>query len=162
MWLVAQTPPGAVLPRSEPDLALVHGDFGLANLVWQGDSIVDVLDWETAHIGDPVFDLAWICMGALNDDDLVMGLVTKEVFVEMYRKATGRPVETTVLLWWQVAAAWVRGCTEARLLDLAATNSKEGATLDVRDLLWEFENIHTETELLGLIKQHDQLVARGL
>ena len=154
VWLATRIP-------TTSEHVLVHGDFRLANLVWSGPAIVGVLDWETAHVGDPLFDLAWICMGALADDDLVMGLVSRADFVEMYRKATGRPVDAGALLWWQVAAAWVRGCTEARLLDLAATGLEASASLDVRDLLWEFGTTHTEVEMLNLIEQHDQRKTGG-
>ncbi len=40
---------------------VVHGDFGPQNLLLseQGDHVSGVLDWEWAHYGDPVEDLAW-------------------------------------------------------------------------------------------------------
>jgi aminoglycoside phosphotransferase (APT) family kinase protein len=40
---------------------LVHGDFGPQNLLFDADSfeVVAVLDWEFAHRGRPVEDLAW-------------------------------------------------------------------------------------------------------
>ena len=40
---------------------LVHGDFGPNNLLFDPDSlqVVAVLDWEWAHVGRPIEDLAW-------------------------------------------------------------------------------------------------------
>lgn len=51
------TVPG--LPGSGP--AVVHGDFGPQNLLVTpgADRVLAVLDWEWAHRGDPVEDLAW-------------------------------------------------------------------------------------------------------
>jgi aminoglycoside phosphotransferase (APT) family kinase protein len=40
------------------DATFVHGDFRLGNLA-VGDHLVAVLDWEFAHVGDPVEDVAW-------------------------------------------------------------------------------------------------------
>ncbi len=41
--------------------AIVHGDFGPQNMLLSehGDHVLGVLDWEWAHYGDPVEDLAW-------------------------------------------------------------------------------------------------------
>jgi aminoglycoside phosphotransferase (APT) family kinase protein len=40
---------------------LVHGDFGPNNVLLdpQAAAVTAVLDWEWAHCGDPVEDLAW-------------------------------------------------------------------------------------------------------
>lgn len=37
--------------------ALLHGDFWLGNLLWQGDQLCGVIDWEDALLGDPLADL---------------------------------------------------------------------------------------------------------
>jgi aminoglycoside phosphotransferase (APT) family kinase protein len=39
--------------------ALVHGDAGLHNLLWDG-GIAALLDWEWAGWGNPLLDLAWV------------------------------------------------------------------------------------------------------
>lgn len=41
--------------------SMVHGDFGPQNMLFDLDSaeVTGVLDWELAHRGDPVDDLAW-------------------------------------------------------------------------------------------------------
>jgi aminoglycoside phosphotransferase (APT) family kinase protein len=59
---------GAVLRRihatpadAEGDGVLVHGDFGPNNTLLDPGTfqVTAVLDWEFAHLGDPVEDLAW-------------------------------------------------------------------------------------------------------
>jgi aminoglycoside phosphotransferase (APT) family kinase protein len=47
---------GAMLPQRR---RLVHGDAGLHNLVWHGDTGA-LVDWEWAGWGDPLLDLGWI------------------------------------------------------------------------------------------------------
>ena len=55
------------LPIDRVDLpgagkALVHGDYGPQNLLFSpsGDHVVGVLDWEWAHLGEPIEDLVTV------------------------------------------------------------------------------------------------------
>jgi aminoglycoside phosphotransferase (APT) family kinase protein len=45
-------------PESER-FGLLHGDYRLPNLMWSGDKISGILDWELARVGDPLSDLAF-------------------------------------------------------------------------------------------------------
>ncbi|MEM7343902.1 MAG: phosphotransferase [Chloroflexota bacterium] len=38
--------------------ALLHGDFWPGNVLWQAGQLIAIIDWEDAHLGDPVSDLA--------------------------------------------------------------------------------------------------------
>jgi aminoglycoside phosphotransferase (APT) family kinase protein len=38
--------------------AVLHGDFWLGNVLWHGDELGAVIDWENVAIGDPLADLA--------------------------------------------------------------------------------------------------------
>ena len=38
---------------------LVHGDYGPQNVLIADDHISGLLDWEFAHVGRPIEDLAW-------------------------------------------------------------------------------------------------------
>jgi aminoglycoside phosphotransferase (APT) family kinase protein len=51
----------AGLSTSPGGTILVHGDFGPQNILFDRDRVepTAVLDWEHAHIGDPLEDLAW-------------------------------------------------------------------------------------------------------
>lgn len=55
-WLEARIPdtPGAP--------AFVHGDAGPGNFLFQDGRMTALLDWELAHAGDPMEDLAWFSM----------------------------------------------------------------------------------------------------
>ena len=39
---------------------LVHADFKPGNILLDGDRITALLDWELAHLGDPLEDLGWV------------------------------------------------------------------------------------------------------
>ena len=45
-------------PMEKNPQTLLHGDYWPGNVVWQGDDITGVIDWEEAAIGDPLADLA--------------------------------------------------------------------------------------------------------
>jgi hypothetical protein len=51
----------AVVPGAPPGSVLVHGDFGPNNMLFDPVTfaVTGLLDWEWAHPGDPVEDLAW-------------------------------------------------------------------------------------------------------
>lgn len=50
----------------EPErIALCHGDAGPGNLLHDGERLTGLLDWEFAHLGDPIDDLAWITVRAV-------------------------------------------------------------------------------------------------
>jgi aminoglycoside phosphotransferase (APT) family kinase protein len=53
--LLRRVPP-AVSP------ALLHGDYRCANMLFVGDALEAVIDWEIWSVGDPRFDLAWLLM----------------------------------------------------------------------------------------------------
>jgi aminoglycoside phosphotransferase (APT) family kinase protein len=42
---------------------LVHGDFGLHNILFTGGRLSGLLDWERAHRGNPAEDLAYLKPG---------------------------------------------------------------------------------------------------
>jgi aminoglycoside phosphotransferase (APT) family kinase protein len=53
-WLLDHLP-------ADAELRLVHNDFRNGNLLIGPEGVVAVLDWELAHIGDPMRDLGWLC-----------------------------------------------------------------------------------------------------
>jgi aminoglycoside phosphotransferase (APT) family kinase protein len=55
-WLEAAMP----VPDGPP--VLVHGDAGPGNFLFEDDSLTALIDWEFAHLGDPMEDLAWFSM----------------------------------------------------------------------------------------------------
>ena len=55
-WLWAHRPGAQASP------CVVHGDMRNGNIMVGEDGLRAVLDWEAVHIGDPMEDLAWICV----------------------------------------------------------------------------------------------------
>lgn len=51
----------AALPDPVPP-ALLHGDYRLGNMLFDGDRLSAVIDWEIWSVGDPRTDLAWLLM----------------------------------------------------------------------------------------------------
>jgi len=51
-------------PAKVARIALLHGDAGIANFLFEGDRITSVIDWEWAHFGDPMEDLGSLVVHA--------------------------------------------------------------------------------------------------
>ncbi len=84
---------------------LVHGDFRNGNLMVTPGGISAVLDWELAHIGDPLRDLGWLCVNSwrFGRSDLpVGGFGEIEDLLAGYEQETGTLVEPDALRFWQV------------------------------------------------------------
>lgn len=95
------------LKRNKPEakrVSLVHGDYRSGNCLYGEQGIVAALDWEMAHLGDPVEDLAWVCMKEWAQGDLVNGLAPRERFLADYESAGGlRPAPGSLLFYEALA-----------------------------------------------------------
>lgn len=78
--------------------AVVHGDLRPGNVLYEGERITALLDWEMAHLGDPVEDLAW-AYRALWSPERFVSLCE---FVAAYEREAGVRVETHRLRWHRV------------------------------------------------------------
>ena len=106
-WLLEHPPP-AVPPR------LVHGDFRNGNLMVTADGIVAVLDWELAHIGDPMRDLGWLCTNSwrFGGAGPVGGFGSYADLFQGYEDTSGQAVDAGHVKFWQVFGSfwWAVGC----------------------------------------------------
>lgn len=87
------------------DLTLVHGDFRNGNLVIGLDGIRAVLDWELAHVGDPMEDLGWICVSSWRFgmiDKPVGGFGQREEMFAGYESVSGTVVDPQRVKYWEV------------------------------------------------------------
>jgi aminoglycoside phosphotransferase (APT) family kinase protein len=50
------------VPEVVGPAVIVHGDAGPGNFLHRNGKVVALLDWELAHLGDPMEDLAWLSM----------------------------------------------------------------------------------------------------
>jgi aminoglycoside phosphotransferase (APT) family kinase protein len=100
--------------RPEPrPTRIVHGDFRLGNLLVDRGGLVAVLDWELAHLGDPIEDLGWLCVRAWRFGAVpaVAGLGDRELLLAAYRAESGVEVGLDELRWWEVYGTLKWGLT---------------------------------------------------
>jgi aminoglycoside phosphotransferase (APT) family kinase protein len=85
-------------------MTLVHGDFRNGNLIVGPDGLRAVLDWELAHIGDPLEDLGWLCVKSwrFGSPRRVGGFGDVDQLLNAYAETSGRHVDPQALLWWEV------------------------------------------------------------
>ncbi|GAC1517920.1 MAG: phosphotransferase family protein [Acidimicrobiales bacterium] len=95
-WLESNRPP--TRPR-----VVVHGDFRNGNLIVGPEGVRAVLDWELAHLGDPLEDLGWLCVKAwrFGVDHPVGGFGDYDDLLGAYVAAGGDPVDPDALRWWE-------------------------------------------------------------
>lgn len=84
--------------------ALVHGDFRLGNVMVDRQGLAAVLDWELAHIGDPMEDLGWLCVRAwrFGGRNPVAGIGTYDELFDAYESAGGTRPDPGTVRWWEV------------------------------------------------------------
>ena len=80
------------------------GTSGTATLVVSESGISAILDWELAHVGDPMLDLAWLCVPAWRFGELdrpVGGFGDRETLFAAY-KAAGGKVDMDRVRFWEI------------------------------------------------------------
>jgi aminoglycoside phosphotransferase (APT) family kinase protein len=95
---------GRTVPADPPVPCLVHGDFRNGNLVVNEDGLAAVLDWELAHLGDPMEDLGWLCVNSWrfgHGEAPVGGFGMREDLFAGYT-AGGGCVDPERVHWWEV------------------------------------------------------------
>jgi aminoglycoside phosphotransferase (APT) family kinase protein len=91
-------------PGPSDEVTLVHGDFRHGNLIIGPDGVRAVLDWELAHLGDPMEDLGWICVNSWRFGEIdkpVGGFGTREDLFAGY-EAAGRRADPDRVKFWEV------------------------------------------------------------
>lgn len=107
-WLIDHLP-------AAPRMTLVHNDFRNGNVMVGPEGVVAVLDWELAHIGDPMRDLGWICTNSwrFGRRDLPVGGFGEysELFAG-YESVSGQKVDAAQVKFWEVFGSfwWAIGC----------------------------------------------------
>ena len=84
---------------------LVHGDFRLGNFIISEHGLESIIDWELAHIGNPIEDLAWLCVKSWrfgNTKDRAGGLGSLDSLLEGYQSISNLKIDKTQLDIWQM------------------------------------------------------------
>ena len=107
-WLMEHLP-------ADARATLVHNDFRNGNFMVGPNGIVAVLDWEVAHIGDPMRDLGWICTNSwrFGRSDLPVGGFGEYAdLFRGYEAESGIAVDPGHVKFWEVFGSfwWAVGC----------------------------------------------------
>lgn len=143
-WLLERIP-------KTPRQTLVHGDYRIGNVIFDPSGVRSILDWELAHLGDPMEDVGWMCVRAWrfgNDRKPVGGLGSREDFFAAYEQASGAPVDPEAARFWEVFGnlRWgIITISQARTHIDGFVKSVELASIGRR-------TAETELELLNLIE----------
>jgi aminoglycoside phosphotransferase (APT) family kinase protein len=92
-------------PRAQATV-LVHGDFKPGNVLLDGDRIVALLDWELAHLGDPMEDLGWVTQPLRRREHIIPGAWEDAELFQRYERATGFTVDEDSIRWWNTFATF--------------------------------------------------------
>jgi aminoglycoside phosphotransferase (APT) family kinase protein len=139
----------AAPPPPAQKLSVVHGDFRTGNFLYDAAGAIHaVLDWEMAHLGDPLEDLGWSfnpvwSFGA----GMAGGLLPREQAVAIWERASGLRADPAALAWWELfncvkgqaiwvssARAWIDGGNREPIMAYppwALQNAQDRAALQV-------------------------------
>jgi aminoglycoside phosphotransferase (APT) family kinase protein len=136
-------------PGPSEEVTLVHGDFRHGNLIIGPDGVRAVLDWELAHLGDPMEDLGWICVNSWRFGEIdkpVGGFGSREELFAGYEEG-GRKVDPERVTFWEVMGTlrWgVMCCGMMQRFRIGPDHSMERAMIGRRAS-------ETEIDLLRLL-----------
>jgi len=114
-WLRRNPPPPA------QKLSVVHADYRTGNFLFDAEGEIHaVLDWEMAHLGDPLEDLAWGInpVWQWSRDGLAGSLLPKGEAIRIWAESSGLSAQPDALLWWELFSCvkgqgiWVSGGRE--------------------------------------------------
>jgi len=102
-------------PESGP-ATIVHGDYRLGNVMFTGDRLSAIFDWELATIGDPLADVGYLIatwaqpgdppsmVASLSTVTRQPGFPTRAQMIERYEQRSGRSMSD--LRWYTTLALW--------------------------------------------------------
>ena len=141
-------------PPARPP-TVVHGDFRIGNLLVDPERGLEaILDWELAHLGDPLEDLGWLCVRAwrFGGAGEVGGVGPLGDLLAAYADESGAPVAPEHVRWWIVVGTLTWGlicAVQARRHLDGHVRSVELATIGRRVV----ETEHDLLDLLGIARE---------
>ena len=131
-------------PKESEKKSLVHGDYRNGNFLFLEDRITGILDWEMAHIGEPLEDLAWALspIWSWQDQEKPAYLIARQEALSIWEKASGLTIDENDLKWWELFA-----CVKGMAIWISAGNEfKTGKNIDPINLFspWIPGDIHLE------------------
>lgn len=137
------------IPETAPETVLVHGDYRNGNIIFGPEGPRAVLDWELTHFGDPMEDLAWMCVPSWRFGEMdkpAGGFGTREELFAGYERAGGK-VDEKREAFWEVFGAlkWGLICSGA------TPRFRAGATKAVEPPVIARRASETEIDLMRMI-----------
>ena len=143
-------------PNETENLCMVHGDYRNGNFLYLDNKITGILDWEMAHFGDPLEDLAWALspIWSWTDHSRPAYLIDRDDALEIWKKTSGLALNKKDLEWWELFS-----CVKGLAIWISAGN--EFNTFKNPDPInlfsaWLPGDIHTEIILEKLSKGFQQ------
>jgi aminoglycoside phosphotransferase (APT) family kinase protein len=129
-----------------PRHTVVHGDFRLGNLIVGEEGIRCVLDWEIGQSGDPMQDLAWVCVKTwrFGGPKPVGGFGTREDLFAAYENASGHRVDPAHVRFWEAfgGVKWAIGCLRLGTRGVEEVGIERSAIgRRIEEPLWDFLNL---------------------
>jgi aminoglycoside phosphotransferase (APT) family kinase protein len=144
-WLIAHVPESPVVA------CLNHGDVGFHNMLLDRGELTALLDWESAHIGHPAEDLAYLYNAAGADLDWPR-------VMSAYREAGGIPPTPSELLYFRIMML----ARIAVSLNIAPSRLLNGEVRDLRLLVAEnFMRPRVLQSIGALIDEYSRPVFHG-
>ena len=138
-------------PPPATAVRVVHGDYRTGNFLHDGQGkILALLDWEMAHMGDPLEDLAWAIdpLWGHYDETRVAGMIPEREALAIWSRTSGLTVDPEALAWWRLFSA-VKG---QAIWTSAAREYRDGG---FKDPILAISGWYTA-------RRHDQILADGL
>lgn len=159
-WLPRNIP---AMARDDGMVSIVHGDFRLDNLMFEGTTseVVAVLDWELSTLGHPLADFSYHCMawhippgtfrGIAGLEYEALGIPTEQEYIQKYCERTGLVTKEQLAEDWDFYLAYNMFRIAAILQGIAkrvedgtassaqAVSSAAGAK-PLAELAWNFAN----------------------
>jgi aminoglycoside phosphotransferase (APT) family kinase protein len=138
-------------PRSKQRV-LVHGDYRVGNIIFTEKGVKSILDWELAHISDPMEDVGYISVQAWrfgNQSKPIGGIGDREDFYNAYEEAGGFSLNLDSVRFWEVFGnlKWAVICI------LQAVPFLEGSSASIELASLGRKTAEVELQLLTLIEE---------
>ncbi len=135
---------------------LVHGDYRFGNFIVSEKKLESIIDWELAHIGNPMEDLGWLCVRSWrfgNVNKRAAGLGDVDELIAGYEANSKIKIDKSQLDTWQLYGSlkWGIICMVQTFAHLSgAVKSLEKAAIGRRVS-------ETEFDLMNMIKNKNFL-----
>jgi aminoglycoside phosphotransferase (APT) family kinase protein len=127
---------------------VVHGDFRLGNLMVNARGLACILDWELAVVGDPMQDLAWLCLKTwrFGGSRPVAGVGERATLFAAYEEAGGQRVDPQRVRFWEAfgQVKWAIMCLSMGLGSASLEHHLIGRRTE--EPLWDLLNMLKETD----------------